>query len=90
MDVTWNDDYNTPFSGTLTMNPASGDKDGTVSVSDGVNEGLDRHATIVVESAADPSLKEEIVVKQKGKRLPFCTGDGVAFMVGGTFNVLKQ
>lgn len=89
MDVTWNDDYNTPFDGTLTPNPASGDKNKTVSVSDGVNEGLDRKTTIVVESTASSSLKKEVVVRQKGKRVPFCTSDGTAFMVGGTFNVLK-
>lgn len=91
MNVTWNDDYNTPFSGSLNLTPSSGDKNKSVSVSDGVNEGLDRHVTVVVQSDADPTLMEEVVVKQEGKRIPFCTGDGVSFRTGdtGTFNVLK-
>lgn len=91
MDVTWNDDYNTPFSGSLNLTPSSGDKNKSVSVSDGVNEGLDRHVTVVVQSDVDPTLMEEVVIKQKGTRIPFCTGDGVPFRTGdtGTFNVLK-
>lgn len=88
MNVTWNDGYNTPYAGTIDVNPASGSKNGRVGISDGVNNALDRTTTISLE--LQNGTKKNVKITQTGNREAFTIG-GVAFTTqdGETFNVPK-
>lgn len=89
MEVTWNDGYNAPFVGDVVVDPAAGVGEGQFSVSDSINEGLDRVALLEVESDGG-AVKKEVSVKHKGKRLALCTADGLPFYTSdlASFNLL--
>lgn len=90
--ILWDDGVNPSWEDEVNVDPSIGVNDTTVSVSGGVNDKLDRSGKIKVQSDDAPELVEEVVVKQKGERIAFCTGDGVPFLTGdgASINVLKS
>lgn len=79
-----------PDGGVLDIN-FTGFKNGEITYSSDVNEGLDREVTTTIKTVVDYSVSVERVVKQLGKREPLVCTDGLVFDSNGkTINVLKN
>lgn len=91
-DLKWNDGINAPWNGSAEINPISGDGDTTISVSGSENDKLDKEAVVDVQLDDYPDKVEKVKIKQKGRRVAFCTKDGVPFLTGdgSSINVLKS
>lgn len=73
---------------------SDGRGDGPIDIStDGPNEGLDREQVITIEALGGSNeAKQEVFVRQQGKRVRFLTADGEQLITADNrrFNVLKQ
>lgn len=86
LNIIWNDNYNTPYSGNLDLSSVNGTGDGLVYASDGVNENIDRRCELEVKSG-EYNASGFLIVIQKGKREVIQISDGQIVGLKGLENV---